>query len=296
MPPVHGASRFASIWKRVALPGQRPRKLPLTTTRDKKEIHTPSEVLGGASERWQRSLVIRPIRVVQEARQIAQTIWNESPLRQHRSKFKKQSLLPKSRNFEREAVTDERDIMRDALRRGMGDLTYGQVRDNFAQRVKPPASSRRAPGLRSTTPDGSSPPARPLPRSLATIKHMQQGQTNNRANHAPRGCRRPRPLLASFLNPAQQRAIRRGARLPGPDTWAAGVGRFSGKTTTLEASIREGAERNGYAVEGFAPTSRAAAQLRDAGIHSRHLARFSGARRRGAQCGRPERPAPLYAR
>jgi hypothetical protein len=68
----------------------------------------------------------------------------------------------------------------------------------------------------------------------------------------------------------------------------------SGKTSTLEA-IREGAERNGYAVEGFAPTSRAAAQLRDAGIQ-RTLARFSCTRRPGADEGRPERPTPLYGR
>lgn len=40
----------------------------------------------------------------------------------------------KERNFEREAVTDERDIMRDALRRGMGDLTFSQVRENFELR------------------------------------------------------------------------------------------------------------------------------------------------------------------
>ena len=45
------------------------------------------------------------------------------------------------------------------------------------------------------------------------------------------------------------------------------------KTTTLEA-IREGAERNGYAVEGFAPTSRAAGQLRDAGIQADTLQGF----------------------
>src|SRR6185312_4958270 len=37
----------------------------------------------------------------------------------------------------------------------------------------------------------------------------------------------------------------------------------SGKTSVL-AAIREGAEQNSYAVEGFAPTSRAAKQLRDA--------------------------------
>jgi hypothetical protein len=39
-------------------------------------------------------------------------------------------------------------------------------------------------------------------------------------------------------------------------------------------SIREGAEKSGYAVEGFAPTSRAAAQLREAGIEAGTLQSF----------------------
>ena len=47
----------------------------------------------------------------------------------------------------------------------------------------------------------------------------------------------------------------------------------SGKTSAL-SSIREGAERNGYSVEGFAPTSRATAQLRDAGISADTLQGF----------------------
>jgi ATP-dependent exoDNAse (exonuclease V) alpha subunit len=47
----------------------------------------------------------------------------------------------------------------------------------------------------------------------------------------------------------------------------------SGKTTTLSA-IRQAAEQNGYVVEGFAPTSRAARQLRDAGINADTLQRF----------------------
>ena len=50
----------------------------------------------------------------------------------------------------------------------------------------------------------------------------------------------------------------------------------SGKTTSL-AVVREAAEREGYMVEGFAPTSRAAQKLGEAGIESstlqRHLAR-----------------------
>jgi ATP-dependent exoDNAse (exonuclease V) alpha subunit len=50
----------------------------------------------------------------------------------------------------------------------------------------------------------------------------------------------------------------------------------AGKTTSLSA-VRQAAKREGYAVEGFAPTSRAAQKLGEAGIESstlqRHLAR-----------------------
>ena len=47
----------------------------------------------------------------------------------------------------------------------------------------------------------------------------------------------------------------------------------SGKTTTLQ-TIREGAESSGYKVEGFAPTSKAAGQLREAGIEATTLQSF----------------------
>jgi AAA domain-containing protein len=47
----------------------------------------------------------------------------------------------------------------------------------------------------------------------------------------------------------------------------------SGKTTTLTA-IRSTAESRGFEVEGFAPTSRAARQLREAGIEAGTLQRF----------------------
>ena len=47
----------------------------------------------------------------------------------------------------------------------------------------------------------------------------------------------------------------------------------AGKTTTLTA-IRSAAERQGYEVEGFAPTSRAARQLSEAGIEAGTLQGF----------------------
>src|SRR3989442_571767 len=46
----------------------------------------------------------------------------------------------------------------------------------------------------------------------------------------------------------------------------------TGKTTAL-AAVRDAAEREGYHVEGFAPTSRAAHKLAEAGIESSTLPR-----------------------
>jgi conjugative relaxase-like TrwC/TraI family protein len=237
------------------------------TTRDKKEIHTPSEVLA-AHRQLAAEFGNQADRVVTEARVRAsaqeQTRFPNIPER-----VQEAVTFAKSRNFEREAVTDERDIMRDALRRGMGDLTYGQVRGNFEQR-QATGEFLLAPGQKHDT--GRQFTSREaIAEELATIKHMQQGQSTiepimrqeNAADHAH---------TREFLNPAQQKAIEEVLtshdRIHGLQGLAG-----SGKTTTLEA-IREGAERNGYAVEGFAPTSRAAGQLRDAGIQADTLQGF----------------------
>jgi len=74
------------------------------------------------------------------------------------------------------------------------------------------------------------------------------------------------------FNTAQRRAIEE--ILTSRDTVQGLQGRAgSGKTSVL-SNIREGAEQCGYAVEGFAPTSRAAHQLRDAGISADTLQGF----------------------
>jgi conjugative relaxase-like TrwC/TraI family protein len=237
------------------------------STRDKKEIHTPSEVLA-AHRQVAAEFGNQADRVVAEARARA-SAQEHTRVPNIPERVQEAVTFAKSRNFEREAVTDERDIMRDALRRGMGDLTYPQVRDNFEQR-QATGEFQRAPGQKHdtgrqfTTRDA-------IAEELATIKHMQQGQhtveptmrQENAAAHA---------RTREFLNPAQQRAIEEVLasqdRIHGLQGLAG-----SGKTTTLEA-IREGAERNGYAVEGFAPTSRATGQLRDAGIQADTLQGF----------------------
>ena len=237
------------------------------STRDKKEIHTPSEVLA-AHRQLAAEFGNQADRVVAEARARA-SAQEQTRVPNIPERVQEAVTFAKSRNFEREAVTDERDIMRDALRRGMGDLTYSQVRDNFEQR-QATGEFQRAPGQKHdtgrqfTTRDA-------IAEELATIKHMQQGQSTvepimrqeDAAAHA---------RTREFLNPAQQKVIEEVLtsqdRIHGLQGLAG-----SGKTTTLEA-IREGAERNGYAVEGFAPTSRAAGQLRDAGIQADTLQGF----------------------
>jgi hypothetical protein len=86
----------------------------------------------------------------------------------------------------------------------------------------------------------------------------------------------------SFLNPSQRRVVEEvlnsSDRIHGLQGLAG-----TGKTTTLQ-TIREGAEANGYIVEGFAPTSKAAGQLREAGIDATTLQSFlaRGQAHRGA--------------
>ena len=75
-----------------------------------------------------------------------------------------------------------------------------------------------------------------------------------------------------FLNPTQKNAIEEiltaRARIHSLQGLAG-----TGKTTTLE-SIREGAEKSGFIVEGFAPTSRAAGKLGGAKIDAGTLQGF----------------------
>ncbi|MBB5062506.1 MobF family relaxase [Granulicella mallensis] len=237
------------------------------STRDKKEIHTPSEVLA-AHRQVAAAFGNQADQVVRDARHRANGI-EQMPLATMPKRVQEAVTFSKSRNFEREAVTDERDLMRDALRRGMGDLTYRQVRERFEERVtsgefQSVPGQKHETGRQFTTREA-------IAEELATIKHMQQGQLKSEpimgredaASHA-----RERELL----NPAQRKAIEEiltsQDRIHGLQGLAG-----SGKTSAL-SGIREGAEQNGYAVEGLAPTSRAAGQLRDAGIPADTLQGF----------------------
>ena len=53
---------------------------------------------------------------------------------QRTSSAKEAVTFARDKIFEREAVADERMILRDALRRGMGETTYRDIRAEFDQR------------------------------------------------------------------------------------------------------------------------------------------------------------------
>jgi conjugative relaxase-like TrwC/TraI family protein len=251
-------------------------------TRDRKEIHTPSEVLA-AHRQIAAEFGNQTDHVVSAARKraegLAQNRVPDAPQRAQEA-----VSFAKDRSFEREAVTDERDIMRDALRRGMGDLTFEQVRGNFDQRHSSGEfqivdGQKHETGRQFTTRET-------IAAELATVGHMQRGQ-NTVEPILPKEQAAAHADTRELLNPAQRRAIEEVLtshdRVHGLQGLAG-----TGKTSTLSA-IREGAERNGYAVEGFAPTSRATAQLREAGISADTLQGFLARGGQEQEKGDPDR-------
>jgi ATP-dependent exoDNAse (exonuclease V) alpha subunit len=180
-----------------------------------------------------------------------------------------QSTFARDKGFEREAVVDERALYVDALRRGMGEMTYQEVRASFEARLasgefKQIVGDGHKAGRRFTT-------AATIKAENEVVQKVQAGQSR-----APQIMSIESAVTLSesrsYFNSAQKRVVEEV--LTSWDQVQGLQGRAgSGKTSVLE-SIREGAEQNGYVVEGFAPTSRASKQLRDAGIRADTLQRF----------------------
>ena len=182
----------------------------------------------------------------------------------------------RDRSFEREAVMDERALFVDAMRRGMGEITYSEVRATFEARVasgefRLVAGDKHSSGRKFTT-------TQTIKAENEIVRKVLDGQ--GRASQLI-SIEQAIPLTEARpqLNQAQRNAIEK--ILTSRDQvqglqGSAGVG----KTASLDG-VREGAERNGYSVEGFAPTSRAARQLRDAGIKADTLQGFLARSRTG---------------
>jgi hypothetical protein len=237
-------------------------------TRDKKVILSPDEVLA-AHRQIAAEFGNQADHVVAEARKrsIGQA---QKPVAEERQKQAHSALtFARDRGFEREAIQDERALLVDAMRRGMGETTYPEVRASF--------EARMASGEFQLVPGEKHDSARKFTtaKMIQAEKEIVQTVLDGRGR-APQLMPVQQAIPLSEANPQLNRAQRNAIekvltsndRIQGLQGVAG-----AGKTTTL-VGIRRGAEQNGYTVEGFAPTSRAARQLRDAGIEADTLQGF----------------------
>jgi conjugative relaxase-like TrwC/TraI family protein len=262
--------------------GHESAQIAARSTRDGKQIHTPAEVLA-AHRQIAAEFGNQADRIVSEARTREQgQIHHPTPEARY-SKASEAITFARDRSFEREAVTDERSLFRDALRRGMSETTYTDVRANFEARVasgefQTAAGQKHDTGRQFTT-------AQTIRAEKEIMHCMAQGQ--NRAS----------PVMSiqdavrltesrQQLNFAQRAAIEQ--ILTSRDVVQGLHGRAGGGKSTALRSVREGAEARGYIVEGFAPTSRATQQLRDVGISADTLQGFL------ARAGQPDTTRHFY--
>ncbi len=236
-------------------------------TRDRKELLSPGEV----SQRH-RELAAQyghqADRVVGQARQHRQYQMPEPEVQ-----AKQAVTWARHHVFERSAVQDRRAILETALVRGMGETTYAQVRQEFERRIEAGEFlevSHVGAGRQYTT-------AVMARMEREIVGRMQEGNRRDYGDpmlvtpHVRIATEDRHPALKASQRQAVDEIFLSREKLVGLDGIAG-----AGKTTTLSV-IREGAAAEGYRVEGFAPTSRAAQKLGEAGMETstlqKHLVR-----------------------
>ena len=235
------------------------------STRDRKQTLSAEEVLTVHKE-MAAAFGNQPQQVIAAARNRTEQQAKEP---EQKSLAKEAVTFARDSIFEREAVADERAILRDALRRGMGEASYKDIRAEFDSR-REAGEFRTVQGMKYDSARSFTTPET-VAAERVNIRYVLEGRnavepimTAERA--------RDQANTRSFLNDSQRRVIEEvlnsSDRIHGLQGLAG-----TGKTTTLQ-TIREGAEASGYIVEGFAPTSKAAGQLREAGIDATTLQRF----------------------
>jgi len=210
----------------------------------------------------------QPERVVETARDRTHHTERDVPPKMAQSAV----TFSKERNLEREAVVEERELLRDALKRSMGEATFGEIKAEFEKRVE--TSEFIEAGRKTGAPGRAFTTREMIEYERDTIHVMRTGQ-NKYTALASFEARREIEKDHPHLSQSQRAAVEQILASRDQMTALEGVA-GAGKTTSLSA-VREAAEREGYKVEGFAPTSRAAQKLGEAGIESstlqRHLAR-----------------------
>jgi conjugative relaxase-like TrwC/TraI family protein len=251
--------------ERTGRSGKEAAEIAAHSTRDHKEIHSLREVMA-AHRKLAADFGHQADAVVRAARE--RSLQQETPVSAV-TRVRESLTFARDKNFEREAVVDERALIRDGLRRGMGDITYPQLCAHLDARLtsgefQVVERADGAPGRQFTT-------AKTIEAEHEIVRRVREGQ--NRID--PIFKRQQAIAIADqnpHLNRAQQNVIEdvlsSRDRIQGIQGYAG-----TGKTTTLSV-IRNAAESQGYGVEGFAPTSRAARQLKESGVEAGTLQGF----------------------
>jgi conjugative relaxase-like TrwC/TraI family protein len=236
-------------------------------TRDRKELLSQGEVL-----RRHRELAEQygnqADRVVAQAQTHSQYQTREPEMSAQRA-----VTWARDHVFERSAVQDRRAILESALARGMGETTHASIRQEFERRVC--TGEFREVAHNGAGPHFTTTGMIHMERDI--IARMQEG--NRRSSSDPllvspqvrNGIKDLHPELNAAQGTAVEDLFLSREKIVGLDGVAG-----AGKTTVLSV-IREAAQADGYRVEGFAPTSRAAHKLAEAGMETstlqRHLMR-----------------------
>jgi conjugative relaxase-like TrwC/TraI family protein len=251
--------------ERAGFQGPEAAQIAAHATRDRKQTLTPAEVLAAHKE-MAADFGNQPERVVAAARERALSQGQGTGLQ---GDARGAVAFAKEKVFEREAVADERIIMREALRRGMGEVSFSEVQSEF-QRRREEGEFRSVQGQKHSSRRSFTTPET-IAAERANVQHVLDGRDAAKPMLSDRAAEK-QAQSQDVLNDAQRTAIREVLtstdRVHGFQGLAG-----TGKTSALSA-IREGAEQGGYKVEGFAPTSKAAGQLREAGIEANTLQSF----------------------
>lgn len=250
---------------RTGRAGKEAAEIAAHSTRDRKEIHSTADVMA-AHRKLAADFGHQAEAVVRAAHERLDR--QQTPVISA-DRARESLTYSRDKNFEREAVVDERVLIRDGLRRGMGEVTYSQVRDNLDARLAAGefltvARGVGMPGRQFTT-------ARTIQAEHEIVHRMRDGRNSvepamSRSAAIEFAERHP------HLNRAQKTVVEdvlsAHDRILGIQGFAG-----AGKTTAL-ATLRSAVEGQGYEVGGFAPTSRAARQLNEAGIEAGTLQGF----------------------
>ena len=176
----------------------------------------------------------------------------------------------RERSMERSAVTDERAVLRDALKHSMGAARLPEVRAEFEHRVQAQELIEVAHGPGEASRMFTMPEMQTLERE--NIERMRAGQNacavlvaGESRTWAVEWAQEQEPKLSPAQQTAVEEVLTSRDRLTALDGVAG-----AGKTTTLKP-INVAAVRQGYVVTGLAPTSRAAQELGKAGMETETL-------------------------